>query len=274
MSEDFNSETKTPNQSVTPPPEYAETFSGPPTPQQPRAVRVRIPDQKTLVTYTLIGITIFLYLAQELSVFLDKDNIDIVALWTSKDNFWIEQGQFWRLITPVFLHGGIFHISFNMYALHILGRELERFYGHFRFLVLYLVSGFTGFVFSYLFTSANSLGASTAIFGLLGSYAVFIFRNRAVFGRNSQRVLRNLGQVLLINLLIGLSPGIDNWGHLGGLIGGAAISWFGGVEYRLVGDVLSNLVLEEKSTTERFTLVAAAVAILFAALVIFRIYFS
>jgi rhomboid protease GluP len=95
-----------------------------------------------------------------------------------------------------------------------------------------------------------------------------------VFGRNSQRVLRNLGQVLLINLIIGLSPGIDNWGHLGGLIGGAAIGWFGGIEYRLVGDVVSTLVLEEKSTEERFLIVSTAVVIAFSALVIFSIFFS
>jgi rhomboid protease GluP len=272
MSEDYNSETNSDNQSVTPPPEFSETVSAPPTPQPPRAVRVRIPEQKILVTYSLIGISVFFFLAQMLTLYLY--NVDVVAGWGAKNNYWIEQGQIWRLITPVFLHGGILHIGFNMYALSILGRELERFYGHFRFLVLYLVAGFTGFVVSYLFTSASSLGASTAIFGLLGAYAVFIFRNQAVFGRNSQRVLRNLGQVLLINLIIGLSPGIDNWGHLGGLIGGAAIGWFGGIEFRLVGDVVSNLVLEEKSTRERFILVSTAVAIVFGALIIFRIFFS
>lgn len=272
MSEDYNSETNSTNESVTPAPEFSETVSAPPTPQPPRAVRVQIPEQKTLVTYGLIGITVVVFLAQMLTLYLSRT--DMVANWGAKSNYWIEQGQFWRLLTPIFLHGGILHIGFNMYALSILGREMERFYGHFRFLVLYLVTGFTGFVVSYLFTSASSVGASTAIFGLLGAYAVFIFRNRAVFGRNSQRILRNLGQVLLINLIIGLSPGIDNWGHLGGLIGGVALGWFGGIQYRLVGDVFSNLVLEEKSTTERFIIVAVAVTIIFAALVIYRIYFS
>jgi rhomboid protease GluP len=272
MSEEHNSETNSDNQSVTPPPEFSETVSAPPAPQPPRAVRVRIPEAKTLVTYSLIGITVFLFLGQMLTTYLYR--VDLLAGWGAKSNYWIEQGQIWRLITPVFLHGGLLHIGFNMYALSILGRELERFYGHRRFLILYMVSGFTGFVVSYLFTSASSVGASTAIFGLLGAYAVFIFRNQAVFGRNSQRVLRNLGQVLVINLIIGLSPGIDNWGHLGGLIGGAVIGWFGGIEYRLVGDVVTNLVLEEKSTKERFFIVSTAVVIAFSALVIFSIFFS
>jgi rhomboid protease GluP len=274
MSEEHNSETNSDNQSVTPPPEFSETVTAPPAPQPPRAVRVRIPEPKTLVTYSLIGITVLLFLGQMLSIYLDHNHRDLLANWGAKSNDWIEQGQIWRLITPVFLHGGYLHIGFNMYALSILGRELERFYGHTRFLALYLVSGFTGFVVSYLFTSARSVGASTAIFGLLGAYAVFIYRNQAVFGRNSRRVLRNLGQVLVINLIIGLSPGIDNWGHLGGLIGGATIGWFGGIEYRLVGDVVSNLVLEEKFSKERFFIVSIAVVIAFSALVIFNIFFS
>ncbi|MEN8242310.1 MAG: rhomboid family intramembrane serine protease, partial [Chloroflexota bacterium] len=180
----------------------------------------------------------------------------------------------WRLFTAVFLHGGITHIAFNMYALHILGRELERFYGSARFLILYLVGAFAGNVFSYLFTDANSLGASTAIFALLGGYGVFVFRNRVVFGGNTQRVLRNIGQVLLINLIIGLTPGIDNWGHLGGLIGGAALAWTGGVEYALSGNPLTGLKLQEKNEPRRFVLSAAAVLITFGGLVVAKVLFT
>jgi rhomboid protease GluP len=77
------------------------------------------------------------------------------------------------------------------------------------------------------------LGSSTAIFGLLAAEGVFIFQHRELFGNRSQVALRQIIQVAVINFLIGLSPGIDNWGHLGGLIGGAIFSWFAGPLFKL-----------------------------------------
>jgi rhomboid protease GluP len=88
----------------------------------------------------------------------------------------------WRLFTPLLLHGSIAHIGFNMYALFIIGPGLERYYGHLRFLVLYLLAGFAGNVFSFLFTPALSVGASTAIFGLVAAQGVFLYRHRQLFG--------------------------------------------------------------------------------------------
>ena len=145
-----------------------------------------------------------------------------------KYNPLIDQGQYWRLFTPLFLHGDILHIGFNMYALYILGRGIEPFCGRFRFLLLYITSGFAGATASYLLTAAPSLGASTATFGLLAAYGVLGFRNQKVFGKQSQYIVKNVIQVALINLALGLTPGIDNWGHLGGALGGFVLAWFGG----------------------------------------------
>lgn len=117
---------------------------------------------------------------------------------------------------------------FNMYALSMLGRQIEPFYGRGRFLMLYVLSAFGGNVLSFALSRFNSLGASTAIFGLLAAEGVFIWQNRGVFGKQSQGILMNLAFVLVLNLFIGISPGsnTDNWGHLGGLLAGfSLLSW-------------------------------------------------
>jgi rhomboid protease GluP len=271
MSEQNSTPDKQDNQSITPPPEFTESVSQAPVPPLRQVVRIKLPPEKSTVTFGLIAVTVLVFLGQLAGTyFLGADRL---ANFGMKNNFMIERGELWRLFTAAFLHGGLVHIGFNMYALQILGRELERFFGHARFLALYLVSAFAGNVFSYLFTDANSLGASTAIFGLLGAYGLFILRNREVFGSHTQRVLRNVGQVLVINLVISLTPGIDMWGHLGGLLGGAFIGWFGGVEFNLVSDLQGGLKLVMKRSVERFPLVAAAALLIFGALVVLNVVF-
>ncbi len=199
----------------------------------PRRIPVETHATTSAVTYTLMGITIFVFLLQMGSEFMTGQ--DYPALLGMKANELIIQGQLWRLITPVFLHGSIFHLGFNMYALLIFGPGLEHQYGHGRFLALYMLAGFAGNVLSFLFSPPPSLGASTAIFGLLGAEGIFFYRNREIYGKIGQRALINIIVVAGINLVIGLSPGIDNWGHIGGLIGGAIFAWFGGPLYRMEG---------------------------------------
>jgi rhomboid protease GluP len=195
--------------------------------------RVEIPDRKTIITPSLMVITGFVYLIQLLSSFLA--GYDIPAYLGLKVNELILEGQVWRFLTPVFLHGSILHIGFNMYALYILGRRLESFYGPYRFLGLYIIAGISGNLLSFLFTISPSLGSSTAVFGLLGAEGIFIYQHRKLFGDQFQTALRQIIQVAVVNILIGLSPGIDNWGHIGGLLGGMAFSWFGGPLFELQG---------------------------------------
>jgi rhomboid protease GluP len=114
-----------------------------------------------------------------------------------------------------------------MYALWIIGGRMERAYGHGKFTVLYFLSGYTGNVFSFLFQPSPSLGASTAIFGLLAAEGVLLYQNRRMI-RDARSMLQNIITIGVINLLIGTTGGIDNWGHLGGLLGGAAFAWFAG----------------------------------------------
>lgn len=196
---------------------------GPGTDSRPKAKS----DFTPYVTYTILGLTILVYLLQMGSEALL--GFDLPASLGVKENQRIAMGQFWRLITPILLHGSILHIGFNMYALYIFGPSMERYFRRGRFLGLYLLSGFAGNVFSMMFTPAPSLGSSTAIFGLIGAHGIFIYQNRSVFGETfTRRALTRIIQVAAINLLIGLSPGIDNWGHIGGLFGGVIFTWLGG----------------------------------------------
>jgi rhomboid protease GluP len=171
----------------------------------------------------------------------------------------IAQGQLWRLITPILLHGSLIHIGFNMYALYLFGPGLEKNFGHWRFLILYLLSGFAGNVFSMMFTQADSLGSSTSIFGLMGAHGVFIYQNRALIGEQvSRQALSRIIRVAVINLLIGLSPGIDNWGHVGGLLGGAMFAWFGGPLLHISGVYPALSVSDQRQTSEILQAIAIA----------------
>ncbi len=203
-----------------------------PEPPQPGMVqvpvRVKPAAEKPVVTYVLIGITVLVYLVQWLSQRYFGSSYDLPFLLGGKINDLIQDGQVWRLITPMFLHGSLIHIGFNMYALSSLGPSLERFYGHWRFLLLYFVAGFTGNVLSFLLSPNPSLGASTAVFGLVAAEAVFIYRNKGLFGPRARSMLMNLGLIIVVNLVLGLQPGIDNWGHMGGLAGGAVFAWLAG----------------------------------------------
>jgi len=226
--------------------------------------RIQTPQTEPLVTYTLMALSIFFFLIQVgTRVFLD---LDLPAAYGVKDNRLIQSGQYWRLLTPMLLHGSILHLGFNMYALYILGRRLERYFGHTRFLALYIISGLAGNVFSFMLTQASSLGSSTAIFGLLGAEGVFIYQHRDLLGDRFKGALRQIIQVALINLLIGLSPGIDNWGHIGGLLGGVAFTWFAGPLFQLEG-VSPFLELKDKRSRDVANVVFLIMALLLLALV-------
>jgi rhomboid protease GluP len=179
------------------------------------------------VTLVLIGATSFVFLLQLLGQM--AFGVDWVLELGLKDNALILAGQLWRLVTPVFIHAGIAHIVVNMYSLFALGPAVERFFGPPRFLAVYLLAGIGGVVFSLAFSPAASVGASGAIFGLLGALATFLYLNRPVFGPRGGMMLRQLIIVGGLNLLYGASvPGIDMWGHIGGLVTGITCTLYFG----------------------------------------------
>jgi rhomboid protease GluP len=212
------------------PPQGSDQYTGMPS---GNPVMVRRPAMQPVVTYSILGVTVAFYLLQVVSQYVF--GVDYLAFWGAKVNQLILEGQIWRFITPVLLHGSILHLGFNMYALFVIGRPLEIYYGHGRYLALYLISGFAGNVFSFIFSPNPSLGASTAIFGLLAAEGVFLYQNRELFGQYANRALTQVVTIAVINLVIGLSPGIDNFGHIGGLIGGALFAWFAGPQLGVAG---------------------------------------
>jgi rhomboid protease GluP len=206
-----------------------------PAPPQPIPVVWKLLAKVPTVTYILLGSTIFVFLLQYLTQTLygTISGLDPVAYWGAKINDLIKAGQYWRLVTPIWLHASIMHILFNMYALFVIGRGLEMQYGHERFLELYLLSGIAGNIASFMLSTKASLGASTAIFGLIAAQTVFVYQNRALYGKRAPNMLLNNVMIIIINLILGLSPGIDNMGHLGGLVGGLAFAWFAGPLWKL-----------------------------------------
>lgn len=230
--------------------------TAPPSAPPPTMVQVSYPQVKPVVTYTILSLTVLVFLGQYLSQFML--GADIPAYVGMKANDAILRGELWRLFTPMLLHGSLVHIAFNMYALHIFGPSLEGRFGHWRFLFLYLLGGFAGNVASFIFSPAYSLGSSTAIFGLLGAEMVFSYRNRQLLGARARRVLANVITVAGINLIIGLSPGIDNWGHIGGLVGGTLFTWFGGPLLQLEG-VFPSLTVTDRRESSQVLLAAVGV---------------
>ena len=176
--------------------------------------------KKPVITYALIVLNIMVYLFMLL-----YDTVDQTYFYALANDYeGIQNGQIYRLITSMFLHSDIIHIACNMYALYILGPVVERYYGKTKFLIIYMLSGILGSIFSAAFMSADtiSIGASGAIFGLLGSIAYFTYYYRATL----QGLLRSqILPVILLNLALGfMIPGIDVSGHIGGLIGGILVS--------------------------------------------------
>ncbi len=149
-------------------------------------------------------------------------NADTLLQWGAMFGPLIANGEYWRLLTAMFLHGSVLHLAFNGLALFIFGRLAEGVYGTYRFAVIYLLSGLAGGVASYAFNqTAVAVGASGAIFGTLGAMAGYFTTHRRAMGEMGQRNLTSLAMVALINLGIGfIFPNIDNWAHMGGLAGG------------------------------------------------------
>ena len=148
----------------------------------------------------------------------------ILRLFGAKDAFFIAHGEWWRLITAGFLHAGVFHILMNSWVLFDLGRHAEEVFGTSRFLVIYFVSSFFGFVASLFWSPYSiSVGASAAACGLIGAMIAHGYRSGS-----SYRSFYIRWAVIIV--LIGLMPGfhIDNAAHLGGMAVGFVIAYFAG----------------------------------------------
>ena len=139
-------------------------------------------------------------------------------------------GEYFRMISTVFLHIGVLHLLVNNYSLYVLGSQMESFLGKFKFLFVYLVSAISGSLMSLIFTNGLSAGCSGAIFGLLGSMLYFGYNYRVFLGN----VLKSqIIPLILLNLFMGvLIPNIDNAAHIGGLVGGVFATMAVGLKHK------------------------------------------
>ena len=182
--------------------------------------------KKMIITPILIAICILVFIAMYI---WGNGSEDAVTLLLFGANFrgLVQAGEVWRLVTSMFLHIGLIHLVVNMYSLLIIGKQLESFLGKWKFLIVYLGSGILGSLLSVVVHSSISAGASGAIFGLLGSLLYFGYHYRLYLGT----VLKTqVIPIIIINLLIGfMVPGIDNFAHIGGLVGGYLLTMILGV---------------------------------------------
>lgn len=177
------------------------------------------------VTILLIVINVIIYFAEEMSG--GSTNNQVALTYGASFTPFILEGQWWRLFTAMFVHFGISHIFNNMISLYILGRIVEEYYGHFRFLILYLVSGLGGNVLTVLLelhsgNYALSAGASGAIFGIMSAFVLFAIKpeTRKYFP------LKNV----LAGIFFSIMPGFFNSGisisaHIGGFITGIILAF-------------------------------------------------
>lgn len=177
-----------------------------------------------MVTYMIIALNLIMYFVPYLFGESQGIILDLCVHGPS-----IRYGQYYRLITGAFVHSGLMHLAFNCYALYVIGSQLESFLGKAKFTVIYFVSALFGSLVSMIFNgNVASVGASGAIFGLMGALLYFGYHYRVYLGN----VLKSqIVPLILINLLFGfVVEGVDNAAHIGGLIGGALITMALGVK--------------------------------------------
>lgn len=194
----------------------------------------RIPKHKTYLTSFLIISIISMYFVEVLfnAVYSDKALIILGAKW----NEGISNGEYWRFLTATLLHGNLFHLFVNVAALYIFGKEVESIFGGFRYFLIYLISSWGAGLMSFVFSQGISIGASGAIFGIIGALVIFLYRQQEKVTGAKLR-FKSMYTLVIINLLFGfMLPRIDNAGHIGGLIAGLIAAWFIAPEYKIQKD--------------------------------------
>lgn len=206
-----------------------------PEPEKPKGQSIPIPmgAKYPILTYTLIAINVLIFVIRYVMPELSNE----ILFWGYADTNAILQNQeFYRLFTAMFLHFNEMHILFNVIALNYIGSNLERLFGHFRFGLIYVLGGLFGSILP-LFFNSGGLGASGAVFAIWGAEVVFLYHHRTIFGKAGRARLQNSLVLMGFNFFIGFSANalatvadsgirIGNAAHFGGLLGGVALAWF------------------------------------------------
>ena len=176
------------------------------------------------LTYILIASSSVVYLFSALlsQSLIDMDMQTLVDMGALFGPYTVLKGEWWRLLTAMFLHGGMTHLLMNMFSLYIVGRGVEMYFDTKSYLSIYFFSGLIGGLVSlYMHPVSVGVGASGAIFGVFGALAGFFLLHRDKIASHSKAFMKNFGIIIMINLVIGFSiPSIDVSAHIGGLVVG------------------------------------------------------
>ena len=179
------------------------------------------------ITYGLVIINVIIfvimYVLNYRSFFINSFAVNRLMI--------VHKHEIYRLFTGGFLHADIFHLMFNMYALYVIGKQIETMLGRWKYLIIYLFSLLAGSLLSIVLNDSQSIGASGAIFGLMGCLLYFGYYYRVYLG---QIVKSQILPIVIVNLLFGFIPGgnIDNFAHIGGLFGGFTSTMALGIKYK------------------------------------------
>lgn len=180
-------------------------------------------NRQPFMTEIIIVIQVLVFILMTLAG--GSTNTAVLVEFGARVTSLIQAGEIWRLFTPMFLHIGLMHLVINSITVYYIGIQIENIFGHARFLVIYLLSGIAGNLASFVFLpNTLSAGASTSIFGLFGAFLMLgeSFRNNPYIRLMSRQFL----MFVVINLAFDLfSPGIDIYGHIGGLVGGFLLGY-------------------------------------------------
>jgi rhomboid protease GluP len=239
---------------------------------KPRGRRVFLAHtrRQPTLTYALIGLNILVFAIRLLSPELNYQ----AFIWgaNSAERIWGD-GQYWRLLTAMFLHasiyasregglvlGNLLHIVFNMYMLHQAGTFVEQMFGRRRFVAIYLLGGLSASLLSAAFGTEGSVGASGAVAATLAAEFMFFYRHRQLLGESGRQVRASLIQLAIFNLALGALSWlggplrIDNWGHLGGMLAGLVLAWLAGAQFipTLRGPERRLLIARDHSQPSRY----------------------
>lgn len=184
--------------------------------------------KRIIVTKILIAINIIMYL---LSLIISNNFTESLIILGANNRGLVLHGEYYRLITCAFLHGSLLHLFVNMYSLWIIGSQVETYIGKIKYLIIYLLSALMGSLFSIIFLENSlSVGASGAIFGLMGALLYFGYHYRLYL---SNALTSQIIPIIVLNLSLGfISTSIDNGAHIGGLIGGYLSTMIVGLKYK------------------------------------------
>ncbi len=230
--------------------------------------------RKPYVTWALLAVIATMHLVTELS----GGSTDPDVLWRlgAMDGQQIAAGEYWRLLAAMFLHSGWMHFGLNTFGLFVVGQLLEPLYGHSRYTVIFFLSGLAGSVTSYAFNlslmpNAIGMGASGALFGVLGGLVAFFLSHRNQLGDMGRRSLVGLLLLAGVNLVFGLvTSGVDNYAHIGGFVSGFLLGLALSPSYVPVLDTFGNVsnVVDVNSLLKRWWALPAVGLVLIVGVII------